>query len=151
MIRTLTAISMLALTACAATPPPAAPSPQAIEAMQVYQDLKLQQVEQQMMPDNRRITYGNAVVNCGLRSQQWLNMLQLAYARKYQSVLQRTPLTPDQLVQAKAYADANISNPIPPPYICGRLATDASLPDLDYAVGVQSLIVIAQEQKKKAS
>jgi hypothetical protein len=147
MIRILAAISMLALTACAATPPPAAPSPQAVEAMQVYQDLKLQQVEQQMMPDNRRMTYGNAVVNCGLRSPQWLNMLQLAYARSYQSVLQQTPLTPDQLVQAKAYAEANIANPTPPPYICGRLANDASLPDLDYAAGVESLILISPKKK----
>ncbi len=102
-----------------------------------------------MRTDDDRLTYGFAAVSCGLRSPQWLDMLQYVYAHDYQQDLQQNPLTPEQLVEARAYAAAHISNPSPPPYICGRLATDSTLADLDYSIGLESLI-LASEKKKQS-
>jgi hypothetical protein len=153
MIRYAAALSVLVLAACAQPPSPAseaqiqAANARADEAAQVYQDLQLTQFEQQMTDDDKRLTYGFAVVNCGLRNQQWLDMLQNVYSRDYATEFQRHPLTPEQTAEARAYAESHISNPYPPPYICQLLSTDSSLPDLDYSVGVESLI-LASEKKK---
>lgn len=157
MIRYAAALALLALAACAGQPAKPALSAaqiQAInakaeEAAQVYQTLQLREFEQQMLDDDKRLTYGYAVVNCGLRDQQWMDMLKEVYARDYRAEFQRHPLTPEQEAEAKAYAEAHISNPYPPPYICGRLAQDYSLSDLDYSVGVEALILASE--KKKAS
>jgi hypothetical protein len=144
MIRYAAALSVLALAACAQPQPV---DPRAPEAAQVYQNLQLQNVEQQMIDDDKQLTYGLAAVNCGLRSQQWMNMLQAVYQSDYKVELQRHPLTAEQQAEAKAYAEAHISNPSPPPYICELLANDEALPQIDYNVGLESLI-IASTQKK---
>jgi len=119
------------------------------EGQQVYENLRLAAFEHQMLDDDKRLTYGFAVVNCGLRGQQWMDVLQNVYFRDYDAEFARDPLTPEQAAEARAYAEAHISNPSPPPYICGRLAKDSSLADLDYSVGVESLIL--QSQRKKTS
>jgi hypothetical protein len=153
MIRYAAALSLLALAACASHPPPESQAQiqfdnaRAAEATQVYQALTLAEFEQQMTGDDKQLTYGFAVVNCGLRSQQWLDMLQNVYARDYAQEFRRHPLTPEQAAQARAYAEAHISNPFPPPYICGRLSTDSALAGLDYSVGVESLVLAAQKKK----
>jgi len=153
MIRYAAALSLFALAACASSQPPMtqaqieANNARADEATQVYQNLQLAEFEQQMTDDDKRLTYGFAVVNCGLRNQQWLDMLQTVYAMDYGLEFQRHPLSPEQAAQARAYAEAHISNPSPPPYICGVLSKDSSLTDLDYSVGVESLILASQKKK----
>jgi hypothetical protein len=139
MIRFALAISVLALTACAA--PPAPPTPQAIEATEVYQALQVKNVQQQMTYYNSVLTYGNAVVSCGIRSPQWYTQLQGAYEYQYGLELQRVPLNPAQQAEVFAYSTAQVQNPSPPPYICGRLQNDPLLSSLDDAVAYQSFKV----------
>jgi hypothetical protein len=139
MIRFTIALTFLALTACAAgAPQPAVQSPMAAESTQVYQSLQLHEVEQQMLNDDDEITYGNAVVACGLRDQHWLDVLQGVYASDYAVELQRIPLNPDQLAAAKTFAQDRIQNPTPPPLICQMLSTDSALGELDNSVAVES-------------
>ena len=143
MIRFAIALSVLALTACATPPPPeSTASIQAkSDAAQVYQDLQVRYVQQQMMYYNNVLTYGNAVVNCGLRTPRWYTLLQQVYSQQYALELQRVPLNTDQLAQAVSYAAAHVQNPSPPPYICGRIAQDTLLPVLDSAVAMRSFEV----------
>jgi len=153
MIRYAAALSILALSACASSPAISPAQIQAInakadEGAQAYQNLQLAEFDQQMRGDDDRLTYGFAVVNCGLRDRQWLDMLQSVYATDYEAEFQRHPLTPAQEAQARAYAEAHISNPSPPPYICGRLSKDSSLADLDFSIGVESLLLASQKKKE---
>lgn len=153
MIRLTAALFLLALAACASTPAEnpaqtAAINARADEAAEVYQDLQLVAFEQQMTDDDKRVTYGFAVVNCGLRDQHWMDMLRGVYARDYEVEFQQHPLTPAQQAQAKAYAEAQISDPSPPPYICQRLSEDSTLADLDYSIGVESLLLAAEKKKE---
>ena len=151
MIRYAALLPLLVLAACASPRQPVAaaapPNPQAVEAAQVYRQLVVAQVEQHMLTYARRITYGYAVVNCGLRSPQWMDVLRSAYWRRYRIQLQQTPLSADEMAEAQAFAEAHISNPTPPPYICQRIAADQTLPDLDNAVGNEALRLMATERK----
>jgi hypothetical protein len=139
MIRPAIALSVLALSACAQ--PPAPPTPQAVEAIGVYQDLQVKQVQQQMSYYNNVLTYGNAVVSCGIRSPQWYTQLQGVYAYQYGLELQRVPLDPPQQAAVLAHSAAEVQNPSPPPYICSRIQQDPLLISLDAAVAEQSLKV----------
>lgn len=145
MIRIAPALSLLglaclALAACAAKPP-APPAPQAVVGDQVYQDLKLQHFEQQMLTDDNKLTYGNAVVACGLRSQQWLTVLQTVYLRDYSTELQKIPLSYQQAVAARTYAGEHMQQPTPPELICNMMEKDTALADLDFAVAAESYIL----------
>jgi len=144
MIRYAAVLSVLALAACA-QPPPA--DPRAPEAAQVYQNLQLLDVEQRMIDDDKQITYGLAAVNCGLRNQQWMDMLQAVYAKDYAAELKIHPLTAAQQDDAKLYAQAHISDPSPPPYICEMLSADSALPEIDRSVAYESLIIAATAKK----
>ncbi len=140
MTRFALAVSVLALSACAQQPP-APPTPQAVEAIQVYQDLQVKSVQRQMSYYNNVLTYGNAVVSCGIRSPQWYTQLQGVYAYQYGLELQRVPLNPEQQAAVLAHSTAEVQNPSPPPYICFRLQQDPLLLSLDAAVAEQSLKV----------
>ena len=140
MIRYALAVSVLALSACA-QPPPAPPTAQAVEAIQVYQDLQVKNVQQQMSYYNSVLTYGNAVVACGIRSPQWYTQLQGVYGEQYALELQRVPLTAEQQAQVLAHSATEVQNPSPPPYICFRIRQDPLLTSLDAAVAEQSLKV----------
>ncbi len=142
MIRIAIALSVLTLTACASPPPESPQTAQAkSDAAQVYQDLQVRYVQQQMMYYNDVLTYGNAAVNCGLRTPQWHTLLQQVYSQQYALLLQQVPLNANQQAQAVSYAAAHVQNPSPPPYICGRIARDTLLPVLDSAVAMRSLEV----------
>jgi len=147
MIRYAIALSVLALTACAQPAPLTPEQAQAkADATQVYQDLQVRDVEQQMMYYNNVLTYGNAVVNCGLRTPQWYTLLQGVYSQQYGLVLQRAQLNPQQETEALNYATAQVQNPTPVPYICWRIQQDTLLPTLDQAVAMHSFEVIAAKQ-----
>ncbi len=75
-------------------------------------------------------------------------MLQNVYSQDYVAELQRNPLTAEQMTQARAYAEAHVENPSPPPYICQRLSEDTALPQLDRAVGLEALIVANTKKKQ---
>jgi hypothetical protein len=139
MIRFALAISVLALSACAQ--PPAPPTPQAVAAIGVYQDLQVKQVQRQMSYYNTVLTYGNAVVSCGIRSPEWYTQLQGVYAYQYGLELQRVPLNPSQQAAVLAHSTAEVQNPSPPPYICFRLQQDPLLVSLDQAVAEHSFMV----------
>jgi hypothetical protein len=141
MNRLTIVLALLALASCASGGQEASVNPQKVQAAQVYQSLRLQQVELQMINDDDQITYGNAVVACGLRDQHWLNLLQAVYIRDYALELQKIPLTQDQLVDAKLFAENRIQNPSPPPLICSMLAKDDALEQLDGFVGTEALTV----------
>jgi hypothetical protein len=142
MIRFAIALSVLTLTACASPPPESPQTAQAkSDAAQVYQDLQVRSVQQQMMTYNNVLTYGNAAVNCGLRTPQWYTLLQQVYGQQYALELQRVPLNASQQAQAASYAAAHVQNPSPPPYICGRIKQDTLLPVLDSAVAMRSFEV----------
>ncbi len=152
MNRFAAVLLLTALAACSGSPPMSQAQIEGVntradEGQQIYQSLQLAQFERQMLDDDKRLTYGFAVVNCGLRDQQWMDVLQNVYFRDYDSEIARHPLTPEQAAEARAYAEAHISNPSPPPYICERLAKDSSLADLDYSVSIESLIL--QSERKK--
>ncbi len=139
MIRIALVLSVLALSACAR--PPAPPSAQAIEATRVYQDLQVRNVQQQMSYFNNVLTYGNAVVACGIRSPQWYTQLQGVYEYQYGLELQRVPLNPAQQAAVLAHSDVEVQSPSPPPYICFRIQKDPLLDTLDDAVAEQSFKV----------
>ena len=120
---------------------PAPPSAQAIEATEVYQDLQVKNVQQQMSYYNNVLTYGNALVSCGIRSPQWYTQLQGVYAYQYGLELQRVPLNPAQQAQVLAHSNAEVQYPSPPPYICFRLRQDPLVTSLDDAVAEQSFKV----------
>jgi hypothetical protein len=145
MIRFATVISLLAFTAFAASAAPenAVVTPQKAEAAQVYQALQVQDVEQAMLYDDNLITYGYAVVSCGLRTPQWFQLLRGVYAHEYAAELQIVPLNTEQQAQALSYANAHVQNPSPPPYICGRLQQDSTLAALDRAVALRAFEVAA--------
>jgi hypothetical protein len=147
MIRYAIILSVLALTACAQPAPPTPAQVQAkVDATQVYQDLQVRDVQQQMMYYNSVLTYGNAVVNCGLRTPQWYTLLQGVYAQQYAQVLQRVQLNAAQQTEALRYATTQVQNPTPPPYICWRIQEDTLLPTLDQAVATHSFEVIVAKQ-----
>jgi hypothetical protein len=147
MIRYVIALSVLALSACAQPAPLTSEQVQAkVDATLVYQDLQVRDVQQQMMYYNNVLTYGNAVVNCGLRTPQWYTLLQGVYAQQYALVLQRAQLSAAQQAEALRYATAQVQNPSPPPYICWRIQEDTLLPTLDQAVAMHSFEVIAAKQ-----
>jgi hypothetical protein len=142
MIRIAIALSVLTLTACASPPPESPQTAQASsDAAQAYQDLQVRYVQQDMMTYNNVLTYGNAVVNCGLRTPQWYTLLQQVYGQQYALELQRVHLNANQQARALSYATAHVQNPSPPPYICGRIAQDTLLPALDSAVAMRSFEV----------
>lgn len=151
MIRYAAMLPLLVLAACAGSQQPVAgatpPDPRTVEAAQVYRQLVVAEVERHMLTYDRRITYGYAVVNCGLRSPEWMDVLRSAYWRRYRIELQQTPLSVDEMAQAQAFAEAHISSPAPPPYICQRIAADQTLSDLDNAVGNEALRLVAEKRK----
>lgn len=149
MIRYAAALMLLALAACAG--PQVSAQQQAInaradQAALFYQQMRLTAFEQEMLHSDKELTYGYAVVNCGLRRPDWMAMLQEVYKVKFRTVYRLYPLTPDQITEATRFAEAHVSNPSPPPYLCGRLATDAALPELDYEVAMMSLILASEKQ-----
>ncbi len=109
-------------------------------------DLQTRDVQTQMMYYNNVLTYGNAVVSCGLRTPQWFKLLEGVYSQQYALVLQKLPLNVTQQAQALAYATAHVQNPSPPPYICYRIQQDTLLPTLDQAVATHAFEVAVAKQ-----